>query len=156
MATTTAAVTFSTIYSTIVVNANAYYATSTAIASPLYSVIDSRTSTFATGIISQASAATSSVNGRTASGQSYPIVPLTTQFTPPAACLESAHRLSSYFEVAPTVIADCYPGVRGQLTFSPGICPSGYTVGLQNVVQYQASSQDAVVARVTEFRCCPR
>lgn len=148
---TAASVTFSTIYSTILVNANSQTSSSTA--SPLFSVIPSRFSTtgVVNGLASQAFSATSTV-----SGPPFPINPLTTLFTPPATCLSSAHWLSYYTEVAPTEVAECYPGAKGQLTFSPGICPSGYTVGLQNVIQYQASSQDAVVARVTELRCCPR
>lgn len=77
----------------------------------------------------------------------FPLVPLTTTFTPPAAC-------SGIYTSAGIVVIDddtsCLPGGFASAStsyFSPGlVCPSGYAT---------ACNDNAGVSSVTTVTCCP-
>lgn len=81
---------------------------------------------------------------------------LTTLFTPLDDCLSSVNEFSFStsipFQIAPTEAAYCYPSFR-QLTYSPGICPSGYTIGVQTIALLALPSGTQTQ---TQNICCPR
>jgi hypothetical protein len=90
---------------------------------------------------------------------------LTTIFTPPNGCLTNVYNISGHSLVlAPTLLPECYPFSHYE-TFSPGVCPSGYTAALRNVqtalskVSLTANSIVTVSSSIglqTWIPCCPR
>ena len=95
---------------------------------------------------------------------SWPVEPLTTIFTPQQNCLselfaeslDSDSALGSYptFHLPQTEQIDCFPKDYFVVTYySPGICPSGYTIDYQDVIEKTTVSGSLV----PESRgiCCP-
>ena len=92
--------------------------------------------------------------------------PLTTTFTPPAACLAPTYTLapagldwhdvvyvanasSFVYDITRAVDSSCYPPnfahlATGSIAYSPGVCPQAYTTGVTSVS-----------ADVTYAICCP-
>jgi hypothetical protein len=94
------------------------------------------------------------IHGRAASSPA--IVPLTTTFTPLAACVTAIYLYrfgvgGPYASLGPPSIRDCFPpGWLPDLTarFSPGLCPSGYTVACSTVGRMNDVAE-------TTATCCP-
>ncbi|KIW03138.1 uncharacterized protein PV09_05780 [Verruconis gallopava] len=100
----------------------------------------------------------------TISGQEL-LNPLTTIFTPPPSCLMNIYNISSSLIVAPTQLPECYPSSSYEI-FSPGLCPSGYTVGVANIqpviiepivglVLAPGVALNTASYNETHFACCP-
>ncbi|KAJ5621703.1 hypothetical protein N7528_006486 [Penicillium herquei] len=88
----------------------------------------------------------------TISGTTAAPLPLTTTFTPPGACLTdlwAAHSSgSTWMNIGPINTTECLPsGWSPTSAFSPGICPSGWTMA--------ASSTGDSEDYVTVGTCCP-
>jgi hypothetical protein len=82
---------------------------------------------------------------------------LTTTFTPSAGCLSEIYldvlrAGGPYATLGPSETSDCFPvGWRPDITarFSPGVCPSGYTVACSTAETIEYLSE-------TTATCCPR
>jgi hypothetical protein len=88
----------------------------------------------------------------------YPTLPLTSVFTPPTSC-SSAWTLSTTSGGTPTFRfafgTGCVPDTLNWVdVYSPGICPSGYSIALS--VTVGTSTRSGVQVTETQGRCCPK
>jgi hypothetical protein len=94
---------------------------------------------------------------------SFPVEPLTTIFTPHTGCLsvlfaenhdsDSAMAANPTFHLPQTERLDCFPKDYFLVTYySPGICPSGYTVDYFDITETVISGSTASESRGI---CCP-
>ncbi|KAF9894069.1 hypothetical protein FE257_009042 [Aspergillus nanangensis] len=101
------------------------------------------------------------------------IGPLTSTFTPPGSCLTDIYRYAvptlqcksgtttntcHYKHLGPISATDCYPsGFTANPTatyyYSPGVCPSGYSIACSNVVSIGATSETRATCCPSSFQC---
>lgn len=90
-------------------------------------------------------------NGRTY--QLSNIGPLTTIFTPAAACLSTSWLSSEFLRLGPPSPVNCFPEgfqttIKQAFYFSPGVCPASYTI--------DKTLSSAWLGRgETGAKCCP-
>lgn len=92
--------------------------------------------------------------GATARKRADSTYSLETVFRPPDSCLTDLYDISGSqtLTAAPTEIPECYP--NGIYTiFSPGLCPSGYIVGLLSTQIFTGTNCQN--ATTTNCICCP-
>jgi hypothetical protein len=85
-------------------------------------------------------------------------IPLTTTFTPSPSCLSDYYTFSSgELSLGPPQTSDCLPSGWKPTSqyFSPGLCPSGYTIACSTVVSIDTLTETQATCCPTSYICAP-